>query len=216
MRGIVHDQAIVLAGSAIGRIAPKTHRIMGHVEAGDAIIFLASAGVHTNGLTLCRQIAEQLPQGYLTPVPGLPDPRSYGEALLTPSVIYVKFVAACQQAGLPLHYAAHVTGHGWRKLMRLPKPLVHRITTARPVPVLFDFLMKHGPIETREAFATFNMGVGFAVWVKADDAQRCVQLAQALGYDAWVAGHVESQGSRQAVVIDPLQLTFESDTLQLR
>ncbi|NJL32358.1 MAG: phosphoribosylformylglycinamidine cyclo-ligase, partial [Phycisphaerales bacterium] len=125
-------------------------------------------------------------------------------------------VSACQQAGLPLRYAAHITGHGWRKLMRLPKPLVHRITTVRPAPALFEFLMKHGPIEQREAYATFNMGAGFAVWVRPAEAQKCLQLAQALGYDAWLAGHVEAQGSRQAVVIDPLNMTFASDTLQLR
>ncbi len=216
LRGIVEPGTIVLAGSALGRISPKTNRITGIVEPGDAIIFLASSGVHTNGLTLCRKIAEHLPQGYLTPVPDDAQARNYGQALLSPSVIYVKFVAACQQAGLPLHYAAHVTGHGWRKLMRLPKPLVHRITAVRPAPALFAFLMQHGPVELREAYATFNMGVGFAVWVKSADADRCVQLAISQGYDAWLAGHVEAQGSRQAVVIDPLKLTYESDTLQLR
>jgi len=100
LRGIVEAPAIVLAGSAVGRIAPKNLRITGDVHDGDAIIFLASSGVQTNGLTLCRKIADQLPQGYQTPVE---TGRTYGEALLAPSVIYVAFVR-----GMP---AARITAH---------------------------------------------------------------------------------------------------------
>ena len=64
LRGVVVPGAIVLGGSSVGRIEPKSHRILGDVSDGDAIVFLASNGVHTNGLTLCRQLAERLPQGY--------------------------------------------------------------------------------------------------------------------------------------------------------
>jgi len=122
--GVVDPEAIVLAGSAVGRIAPKALRIMGDVREGDAILFLASSGVQTNGLSLCRRLAAQLPQGYQTPVGG-GDPRTFGEALLAPSVIYVAFVRECQRRGLKLNYVAHITGHGWRKLMRLEEPFVH-------------------------------------------------------------------------------------------
>ena len=73
--------------------------------------------MQTNGLTLCRALADRLPRGYLTPVPG--DGRPYGQVLLDASVIYVRFLSALQSAGLRPHYAVHVTGHGWRKLMRL-------------------------------------------------------------------------------------------------
>ncbi|HRE84172.1 MAG TPA: AIR synthase related protein, partial [Opitutaceae bacterium] len=67
LKGIVQPDTIVLAGSAVGRIAPKSRRITGTVAEGDAIIFLASSGVQTNGLSLCRLIAQSLPQSYLTP-----------------------------------------------------------------------------------------------------------------------------------------------------
>ena len=66
LRGIVNPQTIVLAGSAIGRIMPKSNRITGDVRDGDAIVMLASSGVHTNGLSLCRALADRLPEGYLT------------------------------------------------------------------------------------------------------------------------------------------------------
>jgi phosphoribosylformylglycinamidine cyclo-ligase len=216
LRGIIEPGAIVLAGSALGRIRPKSRRIVGDVRAGDAMVFLASSGVQTNGLTLCRRIAEALPQGYLTKLSAPGPSRSYGEALLDPSVIYVRFVQACQDAGLPLHYLAHVTGHGWRKLMRLEEPFVYRVTAPRPPLPIFQFLMQAGPIDLREAYATFNMGVGFAAYVSPGDAERCVAAARGAGYDAWVAGVIAKDGSRKAVEVPALGLTFEGQSLRLR
>lgn len=70
LRGLIEPSAIVLAGSAVGRISPKSLRIVGDVAEGDAIIFLASSGVQTNGLTLCRKIAESLPGRYGTRIEG--------------------------------------------------------------------------------------------------------------------------------------------------
>ena len=213
LRGIVDPSTIVLAGSAVGKIAPKSRRIIGEVRQGDAIIFLASSGVQTNGLTLCRQIADQLPQGYATP---LGDGRTYGEALLAPSVIYVAFVRECQRLKLKLNYVAHVTGHGWRKLMRLEEPFVYEITTVRPEPRLFEFLRQAGPIDQREAYATFNMGVGFAAYVAPEIADEVALAAKAMGYDAWIAGTVRKEGDRKAVIVPSLGITFEGDTLQVR
>jgi phosphoribosylformylglycinamidine cyclo-ligase len=215
LRGIVNAATIVLAGSAIGKIAPKNLRISGDVHDGDSIIFLASSGVQTNGLSLCRLIAEKLPQGYSTPV-GFGDSRTFGEALLAPSVIYVAFVRECQRRGLKLNYVAHLTGHGWRKLMRLEEPFVYEITTPRPAPALFQFLEKSGPIDRREMYATFNMGVGFAACVDPKSADAVLAAAKAAGYDAWLAGRVTKAGARKAVTVPALGLTFEGDTLQVR
>jgi phosphoribosylformylglycinamidine cyclo-ligase len=213
--GIVEPEAIVLAGSAIGKIAPKNLRIVGDVREGDAIIFFASSGVQTNGLSLCRRLAAQLPQGYQTPI-GRGDSRAFGEALLAPSVIYVAFVRECQKRGLKLNYVAHVTGHGWRKLMRLEEPFVYEITAPRPAPALFEFMIEAGPIERREAYATFNMGVGFAAYVSPQNAEAALAVAKATGYDAWIAGRVKKEGTRKAVVVPSFDLTFEGDTLKVR
>jgi phosphoribosylformylglycinamidine cyclo-ligase len=188
---------------------------MGDVREGDAIIFLASSGVQTNGLTLCRKIADTLPQKYETPI-GSGDARPFGDALLAPSVIYVAFVRECQQRGVKLNYVGHVTGHGWRKLMRLEEPFVYEISNVRPVPALFQFLQKAGPIDVREMYATFNMGVGFCAYVAPGLADATIAAAQATGYDAWLAGRVKKDGDRKAVVVPSLKLTFEGDTLQVR
>jgi phosphoribosylformylglycinamidine cyclo-ligase len=213
--GIVEPDAIVLAGSAVGRISPKNLRIVGDVQEGDAIIFLASSGVQTNGLTLCRRVAANLKDGYQTPV-GFGDPRTFGEALLAPSVIYVSFVRECQKAGLKLNYVAHVTGHGWRKLMRLDEPFVYEITNVRPPLAVFQFLEKEGPISREEMYATFNQGIGFAAYVAPELAEQTLAVAKKAGYDAWRAGTVRKEGTRKAVTIPSLGLAYEGHTLQLR
>lgn len=213
LKGIVDPATIVLAGSAIGRIRPKSHRITGEVKPGDAIVLLASNGVQTNGLSLCRKIAEQLPQGYLSKIG---DGRSYGEALLDPSAIYVRFVNECQKAGLKLNYVSHITGHGWRKLMRLDEPFVYRMhQVPQPQPV-FAFIEKAGPVDRREMYATFNMGAGFAAYVSERDLQRCLQIASSAGHAAWHCGTVVKESSRKAVEIVPLGITFEGETLKVR
>ncbi len=213
LRGLVEPGACVLAGSAVGRIVPKDGRIAGDVADGDAIIFLASGGVQTNGLTLCRALADRLPDGYLTP---LPDGRTFGEALLDPSVIYVRFVDACRHAGVRPKYAVHVTGHGWRKLMRPDAPFVYRIDEVREPPAIFKFLTDRGPVSPEEGYATFNMGVGFAVYVAPQEADRCLKVAALAGYDAWRAGTVLKQGDRKAVEVPPLGLVYEGETLKVR
>src|ERR1022692_4210494 len=85
LRGMIEPGTVVLSGSAIGRITPKSLRITGDVADGDAIVFLASSGVQTNGLTLCRRIAESLPARYSTRIEG---GVTLGEALLEPSTLY--------------------------------------------------------------------------------------------------------------------------------
>jgi len=213
LRDIVNPGTIVLAGSAVGRIEPKSNRIAGEVADGDAIILLASSGLQTNGFTLCRSMAEKMPLGFQT---RLEDGSTYGEALLAPSAIYVAFVRECQRRQLKLNYAVHVTGHGWRKLMRLEEPFVYEITDPRSPPAIFRFLMKSGPIEAQEAYGTFNMGIGFAAFVAPADAAAVVAAARATGYDAWQAGRVRRDGARKAVVIPPLGLTYDGSSLQVR
>src|SRR5690606_18788985 len=110
------------------------------------------------------------------------DGRTYGEALLDASAIYVDFVAECQKAGIPLNYVAHITGHGWRKLMRLAEPFVYTMDDiGQPLPI-FDFLMKAGPIDIREAYATFNMGAGFAAYVDEKHVAACLEVARRTGH----------------------------------
>ncbi len=211
LRGIVEPEGIVLAGSGIGRIAPKDQRIAGDVAPGDRIVLFASSGIHANGVTLARTIADRLPQGYLTPIG---DGRSLGEALLVPTVIYSGLLAGCQAAGVRPHYAVHVSGHGWRKLMRLPGDLHYRITDPGEPGALMRFLADAAPLLPDEAYGTFNMGAGFALMLAPADVEPVLALAAARGYRAWDAGVVEA-GPR-AVTIEPLGLRYGAETLAVR
>jgi phosphoribosylformylglycinamidine cyclo-ligase len=100
--------------------------------------------------------------------------------------------------------------------MRLDEPFVYHLTDVRPPLPIFQFIMDKGPVEAREAYATFNMGAGFAVYVDPGRASDVLSIAQSLRYEAWHAGTVQKQGNRKAVEIAPLGITFEGDTLQVR
>lgn len=213
LRDMVRDDTAVLGGSAIGRIAPKSLRVKGDAEPGDAIVLLASSGVQTNGLTLCRKLVDRLPQGYLTP---LRDARTYGEALLDASVIYVKFVAECQQRGIPLRYLVHMTGHGWRKLMRLEAPLSYEIDRLPEPQPVFELIVDAAKLDPSEAYGTFNMGVGFAAIVRPGDADATIAAAKSAGYDAWLGGTVRDGNGSKRVVLKPLDLTYSGDELKIR
>jgi phosphoribosylformylglycinamidine cyclo-ligase len=212
LAGIVADGRIDLAASCTGLINPKTRLSVGDALApGDAIVLLASSGIHANGLSLARKLVERLPQGYLTPVlPGL----SYGDALLAPTVLYSPVTEALHQAGITPHYCANITGHGWRKLLRHPAQHRYRIHTVPEVPPVLKFIQQHARQDDREAYSTLNMGAGFAIFVAARDAQRTVEVARAQGVAALVAGAVEA-GPKE-LLIEPLNIRFGNDDLQLR
>jgi phosphoribosylformylglycinamidine cyclo-ligase len=214
LKSVVVPEAAVLSGSAMGIVKPKNRLIMGEkITHGDSIIFLESSGIHANGLTLARKIAEKLPDGYMTK---LRHGRTYGETLLDPTHIYVGFVEDCLNAGVDIHYAVNITGHGWRKLMRATQPFTY-VITHRPEPhEIFGFMMEHGPVDLREAYGNLNMGAGFALYVPKKDATTVLDLALKPQYDfhAIPAGRIEDGPKK--VVIQSLGLDFEAETLAVR
>ena len=212
LAGIVEAGRIDLAASCTGIVNPKQRLSLGDALApGDAIVLLASSGIHANGLSLARKLVERLPQGYLTEVaPGL----SYGAALLAPTTLYSPVTEALWAAGIGVHYAANITGHGWRKLLRHPKALTYRIDAVPAVPPVLQFIQTQAGQGDEEAYGTLNMGAGFALFVAAADAERTVAIARAQGVEALVAGRVEA-GEKQ-LLIEPLGIRFGADALHLR
>jgi phosphoribosylformylglycinamidine cyclo-ligase len=212
LAGIVEAGRIDLAASCTGLVNPKPRLTLGEkLGPGDAIVLLASSGIHANGLSLARKLAERLPQGYMTEIePGL----RYGDALLAPTTLYSPVTEALWAAGVRVHYAANITGHGWRKLLRHPKALSYRIHTVPPVPPVLRYIQQLAGHEAAEAYGTLNMGAGFALYVHAEDAERTAAVAQACGIAAWVAGEVHS-GPKQ-LTIEALNVQFSGEDLQLR
>ena len=212
LAGIVEAGRIDLAASCTGIIQPKGRLSVGDkLAAGDAIVLLASSGIHANGLSLARKLVERLPQGYLTPIA---EGLSYGEALLAPTVLYSPVTEALHKAGIQPHYCANITGHGWRKLLRHPASLSYRIRHVPEVPAVLKFIQQQAQQDDREAYSTLNMGAGFALFVPAEEAERTVAVAREQGIEAIVAGVVESGPKR--LLIEPLGLEFGDDALQLR
>ncbi len=213
LKDIVHPDAVVLSGSAVGIVKPKGRLIdPENIQHGDAIVTVGSSGIHANGLTLAREIAGKLPDGYLTK---LSDGRAYGEALLDPTTIYVPLLEDCFNEGVEIHYAVNITGHGWRKLMRATQPFMYIIDQI-PVPhPVFSLIQEHGPIDDKEAYANLNMGAGFALYVRESDVRKVLTIASRLGMSALRAGTIEANTVKK-VVIRPLDFEYLGLTLGVR
>jgi len=215
LAGIVAEGRIDLAASCTGLVHPKRRLSLGDALApGDAIVLLESSGIHANGVSLARELAKRLPEGYLTPLPQSREGITFGEALLAPTILYSPVTEALAAAGIVPHYAANITGHGWRKLLRHPATLSYRMHTLPDVPPVLRFIREQADQDARAAYGTFNMGAGFALFVHANDVARTLEVAQAQGVRAWHAGSVEA-GAKE-LVIEPLDLLFSGSELQLR
>jgi phosphoribosylformylglycinamidine cyclo-ligase len=208
---LVSPKDVEIAGSSIGTIPPEWGPLLGDdLRAGQAIVLVDSSGLHANGATLARSVAAKLPDGLRTT---MPDGTAFGDALLTASVIYVPLVAELRRRGIKPSYLAHITGHGLRKLMRAPADLVYVIDDLPPVPPVLEFLADQAGMSARDAYGTFNMGAGWAVYVEPDDAERVVEAADAVGMTARVAGHVE-EGDRAVELVEK-DIAYRSDELEL-
>ena len=210
--GVVEAERIDLAASCVGIVKGRDRLMLGErLAPGDAIVLLASSGIHANGISLARKLAERLPNGYRTE---LADGRSFGEALLDPTVLYAPITEQVFAAGVRPHYAVNITGHGWRKLMRHPAELRYLVRSVPPVPPVLAFLQRQGGVSARDAYGTFNMGAGFALFVARADVAATLAVAERAGLAAWHAGDVET--GTKSVVIEPLGLEYGAGDLHLR
>lgn len=213
LKGVLQENVVDLAGNAVGIISPKEHLLMGNkIQASDAIIGFASSGIHANGVSLARTIASELPNGYATT---MSSGTTFGEALLAPTVLYSKLLQQLFKKNIPVHYAVNVTGHGWRKLMRPVESFSYEINTVVPVPEVLSFLQTKAKLSDYDAYATFNMGLGFCVYVPANVADKVIHIAQDLSIPAWNIGTIITS-SKKSVVIKPLNITYEADELHIR
>jgi phosphoribosylformylglycinamidine cyclo-ligase len=208
--GLLAEPDIELAGSAVGLVPDGLGPILGEqLRPGDEIVLMSSNGLHANGASLARKVADGLPHGYATK---LHSGRAFGEALLDRSVIYVGLVRALLQQGVGVHYLSHITGHGLLKLMRPRRELTYRIHRLPEVPEVLAFLCEETEMGPAAAYSTFNMGAGFAVYCASGQGDEVVRLAGEQSLRAAVAGTVQA-GPRR-VVLEELDVTYESDQLE--
>ena len=183
-----------LAGAATGVV--EADRLLGahRVRAGDAVIGLASSGLHANGYSLARRVLDGTGLALDAEPPELG--TSVGEELLTPTAIYARDCLALA-ARCDVHALAHITGGGLAaNLARVLPPGAGAVldrATWRPPPV-FGLLAGRGGIDAAEMERVFNMGVGMAAVVAADDADRALRMLAARDVTGWVLGEVTGPG----------------------
>ncbi len=179
-----------LAGFSVGVVDKAKILDPKSVQPGDVLLALPSSGVHSNGYSLVRKVfdVEHADLGRFVPELG----KSLGEALLTPTRIYVKPVLAALEAA-EVHALSHITGGGFYENIprSLPEGLCAKIDKAAiRSPAIFALIRKLGNIPQRDMFNTFNMGVGMSMAVSPATADRALELLRAQGVEAYVMGEI--------------------------
>ena len=183
MPGMYSSGDYDLAGFAVGAAERGQLLPSGDIAEGDVILGLASSGVHSNGFSLVRKIVGISGLAWDAPAPFAED-KSLGEALLTPTRIYVKPLLKAIRETKAIKALAHITGGGFPENIPrvLPKHLAAEIDlTAVKVPAVFSWLSKTGGVEANEMLRTFNCGVGMIAVVSAENVATVTAALEAEG-----------------------------------
>lgn len=190
MPGMYAGDDYDLAGFAVGAAERGTLLPRTDITPGDKLVAIASSGVHSNGYSLVRKIVANAGLAWSEPAPFDPA-QTLGEALLTPTKIYVKPVLSALKAGLGVKALAHITGGGFQENIPrvLPEHLAARVALdAVTPPAVFGWLAKSGGIGEHEMLRTFNCGVGMLVAVAARDADALVEHLTRAGEGVAIVG----------------------------
>ena len=179
-----------LAGFTVGVVDKPKVIDSSRMAEGDVVLALPSSGFHSNGYSLVRKVfdVENADLGRYDDELG----ETLGEALLRPTVIYVKPVLRCIEAA-DVKGVSHITGGGFYENVPrcIPDGLCAKIDKAAiKTPAIFRLLQKKGSIDEHDMFNTFNMGVGMAVIVSPETADAALSALKAEGIDAYVCGEI--------------------------
>ena len=188
-----------LAGFSVGLVDKA--KVVDHsaMQAGDVVLALPSSGIHSNGYSLVRKIfnVEHANLNMYCEDLG----QTLGEALLTPTRIYVKPVLAAIAAA-EVHGISHITGGGFYENIHrsIPDGLCARIEKAAvQTPPIFKMLQSTGNVPERDMFNTYNMGVGMTVIVSKDTADQALDALKANGCEAYVLGEIVTGEDKVAI-----------------
>jgi phosphoribosylformylglycinamidine cyclo-ligase len=214
MPGMYGGRDYDLAGFAVGA-AEREALLPRGVVPGDVVLGLASDGLHSNGFSLVRRVVAASTLGWDAaapfalgvtphPAPGLTPHPTLGQALMTPTRIYVRALLALHRAGL-LKAAAHVTGGGLPGNLRrvLPDGCIAALEPTWTVPPVFGWLARTGGVAADEMLRVFNCGIGMALVVADGDAAAAATLLEAEGEQVTRIGTIEAGAGEAAVHITP-------------
>lgn len=194
VRGVRPDEGIDLVASCVG-LVPTDRIIVGkEVAPGDVVVGLASSGVHSNGLTLAREVLFHragLAIDQVIP----PLDRPIGEVLLTPTRIYVGPILGMLER-LTVKALSHITSDGLLNLLRVDSPVGFQIDFLPEPPPIFALIQRLGSVPLAQMYQVFNMGIGFCAVVPPHQADAALAIAKAHGVEAHVLGRAVAEPAR--------------------
>ncbi len=189
--GLMPEDEYDLAGFAVGVVDKKDLITGASIKAGDALIGIASTGVHSNGFSLVRKVFPMEREVLDTYHDALG--KTLGEALLAPTRIYVKALRSVKEAGVRIKGCSHITGGGFYE--NIPRMLPDGVKAvvkkdSYKIPEIFRILAKEGSIEEQMMYNTFNMGIGMVLAVDPADVDATLAALAKTGDQAWLIGEV--------------------------
>ena len=206
IRGVHKDDGFDLVGTCVG-IVPLDRLIIGqNVKPGDVVLGLRSSGIHSNGLTLARDVLfrrqKLRPDRYISELG-----RTAGAELLEPTRIYVPEITEMLKTGLDVKALIHITGDGLFNLSRVKAQVGFVIDSWPESHPIFHVIQAMGRIRTAEMFKVYNMGIGFCLVLPDDSYQigQVMTIAKKHGVQCYRLGHAIRDAERK-VIVEPFNL----------
>lgn len=193
MPGFYPEDEYDLAGFAVGIVDQKDLITGKDISTGDALVGIASSGVHSNGFSLVRKVFEMSEDSLNTYYDELG--KTLGEALLAPTKIYVKALRSVKEAGVKIKGCSHITGGGFYE--NIPRMLPEGVRAvvkkdSYEVPAIFKLMKKTGDIAEEMMYNTYNMGIGMMLAVDPADVDKTITALKAAGEEAYLVGQIET------------------------
>ncbi len=191
--GLMPEDEYDLAGFAVGIVDEKDMITGKDLKAGDVLIGVASSGVHSNGFSLVRKIFDMTKESLDTYYDELG--KTLGEALLTPTRIYVKAMKSMKDVGVKVKACSHITGGGfYENIPRMLKDDTVAVIekNSYPIPPIFTLMAKKGNVEEQMMYNTYNMGLGLVIAVDPAQADAAIAAIEAAGDKAYRVGQIET------------------------
>ncbi len=191
--GMMPDEEYDIAGFSVGVVDKKDLITGADIKPGDVLVGIASSGIHSNGFSLIRKVFDMTSESLSKYYDELGE--TLGEALLTPTRIYVKALKALKNNGIRVKGCSHITGGGFYE--NIPRMLPDGINAvikkgSYDIPPIFDLIMKTGQIEEKMMYNTYNMGLGMVLALDPADAEKAVKVLSEAGEKAYIVGSAEA------------------------
>ncbi len=192
MPGFYPEDEYDLAGFAVGVVDEKDLITGADLKEGDVLIGMASSGIHSNGFSLVRKVFDMTKESLDTHYEELG--KTLGEALITPTKIYVNALKSVKQRGVMIKACSHITGGGFYE--NIPRMLPEGIRAvvekdSYQVPAIFRLLAEKGDIAEEIMYNTYNMGIGMLLAVDPSDVDAAMEAIRKAGEFPYVIGRTE-------------------------